>query len=155
MDRTYTENFLMFSVLHRWVNESRSVMSDSLWPHGLYSPRNSPGQNTGVVAFSFSKGSSQSRDWTQVSRTAGGGGLYQLSLMGSPGTGKEPVCQCRKLKRWGFKPWSGRYPENQEDTSEEDMATNSSTLAWRIPWTEEPGRLLSISLQRVGPTKAT
>ena len=76
MDRTYTENFLMFSVLHRWVNESRSVMSDSLWPHGLYSPCNSPGQNTGVVAFSFSKGSSQPRDWTQVSRTAGGGGLF-------------------------------------------------------------------------------
>ena len=31
-------------------SESHSVMSDSLWPHGLYSPRNSPGQNTGVVS---------------------------------------------------------------------------------------------------------
>ena len=31
----------------KW-SESRSVMSDSLWPHGLYSPWNSPGQNTGV-----------------------------------------------------------------------------------------------------------
>ena len=30
--------------------------SDSLWPHGLYIPWNSPGQNTGVVAFSFAKG---------------------------------------------------------------------------------------------------
>ena len=30
------------------------------------------------------------------------------------------------------------------------MATLSSILAWRIPWTEEPGRLLSVGLQRVG-----
>ena len=30
------------------------------------------------------------------------------------------------------------------------MATHSSVLAWRIPWTEEPGRLQSIGLQRVG-----
>ena len=29
----------------------------------------------------------------------------------------------------------------QEDPPEEDMATHSSTLAWRIPWTEEPGGL--------------
>ena len=39
-------------------SESRSVMSDSLWPHGLYSPWKSPGQNTGVVAFPFFRGSS-------------------------------------------------------------------------------------------------
>ena len=31
-----------------------------------------------------------------------------------------------------------------EDPLEEDMATHSSILAWRIPWTEEPGGLLSI-----------
>ena len=31
-----------------------------------------------------------------------------------------------------------------EDPLEEEMATNSSILAWRIPWTEEPGRLQSI-----------
>ena len=42
-------------------SESRSVMSGSLWPHGLYSPWNSPGQNTGVVALPFSRGSSQLR----------------------------------------------------------------------------------------------
>ena len=32
---------------------------------------------------------------------------------------------------------------NREDPLEEDMATHSSTLAWRVPWTEEPGRLQS------------
>ena len=37
-----------------------------------------------------------------------------------------------------------------EDTLEEEMATHSSIFAWKIPWTEEPGRLQSIGLQRVG-----
>ena len=35
------------------------------------------------------------------------------------------------------------------------MATHSSILAWRIPWMEEPGRLLSIGLQRVGHDRVT
>ena len=38
----------------------------------------------------------------------------------------------------------------QEDPLEEDMATHSSILSWRIPWTEEPGRLQSKGSQRVG-----
>ena len=37
-----------------------------------------------------------------------------------------------------------------EDPLEEGMATDSSILAWRIPWTEEPGGLQSVGLQRVG-----
>ena len=37
----------------KWKSESRAVMSDSLWPHGLYSPWNSPGQNTGVGSLSL------------------------------------------------------------------------------------------------------
>ena len=37
-----------------------------------------------------------------------------------------------------------------EEPLEEGMATHSSILAWRIPWTEEPGGLQSIGLQRVG-----
>ena len=38
----------------------------------------------------------------------------------------------------------------REDPLEEGMATHSSILAWRIPWTEEPGGLQSVGLQRVG-----
>ena len=38
----------------------------------------------------------------------------------------------------------------QEDPLEEAMATHSSVLAWRIPWTEEPGELQSMASQRVG-----
>ena len=37
-----------------------------------------------------------------------------------------------------------------EDPLEKEMATHSSTLAWKIPWTEEPGRLQSTGSQRVG-----
>ena len=38
----------------------------------------------------------------------------------------------------------------QEDPLEKEMAIHSSTIAWKIPWTEEPGRLQSMGLQRVG-----
>ena len=37
-----------------------------------------------------------------------------------------------------------------EDPVEWEMATHSSTLAWKIPWTEEPDRLQSVGSQRVG-----
>jgi len=37
-----------------------------------------------------------------------------------------------------------------EDPLEEGMATHSSILSWRIPWTEEPGRLQSMGSERVG-----
>ena len=38
----------------------------------------------------------------------------------------------------------------REDSLEKEMATHSSTLVWKIPWMEEPGRLRSVGLQRVG-----
>ena len=41
-------------------------------------------------------------------------------------------------------------PLGQEDPMEEEMATHSSILAWEIPCSEEPGRLQSMGLQRVG-----
>ena len=47
---------------------------------------------------------------------------------------------------WETRVWSlGR-----EDPLEKEMATHSSTLAWKIPWTEEPGMLQSMGSQRVG-----
>ena len=56
-------------------------------------------------------------------------------LLGFPGgaSGKEPACQCRRYKN----PWV--QPLGREDPLEEGMATHTSILAWRIPWTEEPG----------------
>ena len=38
----------------------------------------------------------------------------------------------------------------REDPLEKEIATHSSTLAWKVPWTEEPGRLQSMGSQRVG-----
>ena len=48
--------------------------------------------------------------------------------------GKEPACQFRRHRRHGFNAWVGKIPW------EEQIATRSSVLAWKIPWTEEPGR---------------
>ena len=39
---------------------------------------------------------------------------------------------------------------SREDPLEKEMATHSSVLAWKIPWTEEPGGLEPMGLQRVG-----
>ena len=38
----------------------------------------------------------------------------------------------------------------REDPLEKEMATHSSTVSWKIPWAEEPGRLQSVGLKRVG-----
>ena len=66
---------------------------------------------------------------------------------GFPGgtSGKEPTClptqetQERQVQSLGW-----------EDPLEEGMAIHASILAWRIPWTEEPGGLQSMGSQRVG-----
>ena len=42
-----------------------------------------------------------------------------------------------------------------EDPLEKEMAIYSSTIAWKIPWTEEPGTLQSMGSQRVGHDRAT
>ena len=47
-------------------------------------------------------------------------------------SGKEPTCQCRRLKRCRFQSLG------REDPLEEEVATRSSILAWKIPWTEKP-----------------
>ena len=62
--------------------------------------------------------------------------------MGFPGgsVGKESASNAGDL---GLIPGSGRSPG-------EEMATHSSTLAWKIPWTEKPGRLQSMGSQSVG-----
>ena len=44
---------------------------------------------------------------------------------------------------------------SREDPLEKEMATHSSTLAWKIPWTEETSRLQSVGSQRVSHDSAT
>ena len=62
---------------------------------------------------------------------------FGTTTLDSGGTsGKELVCQCRRHKR--------RVKSlGQEDPLEEGMATHSNTLAWKTPWTEEPGGVYS------------
>ena len=71
--------------------------------------------------------------------------MVPMEVMGFPdgGSGKEPACQCRKCNETRVRSLG------QEDPLEKGMATHSSILAWRIPWTEEPGGLQSIGSQRV------
>ena len=64
--------------------------------------------------------------------------LYIISTAFPDGSvGKESACNTGD---------SGRSP-GQEDLLEKKMATHSSILAWRSPWTEEPGRLQSMESQ--------
>ena len=159
-------------------SESCSVMSNSLRPHGLYSPWNFPGQNTGVgslsllqetfptqglnqglpncrrilyqpthqrsprilewVTYPFSRGSSRARNWT------GSPALQADSLPTSR------VAQSVKHLPAMRETWVQFL--GQEDPLEKEMATHSSILAWRIPWTEEPGRLQFMGWQELDTT---
>jgi len=58
-------------------------------------------------------------------------------------SGKESPCQ-------GDTGGSGSIPGSEKDPLEKEMATHSSNLAWKIPWTEQPSGLQSVGLQRVG-----
>ena len=59
---------------------------------------------------------------------------------------KESVCNAGDTGDEGSIPGS-------EDPLEEEMATHSSILVWKIPWTEDPGRLQPMGLQRVSMTE--
>ena len=61
--------------------------------------------------------------------------------------GSEVKASARNAGDLGSIPGLGRSPGS---FLEKEMATHSSILAWRIPWTEEPGWLLSTGSQRVG-----
>ena len=88
-------------------SESRLVMSDSLWPHGLYSPWNSPGQNIGVGSLSLLRGifpTQGSNPGLLHCRQI----LYQLSHQGSP-----------RILEWVACPFSSRSsrPRNRTGVS--------------------------------------
>ena len=66
--------------------------------------------------------------------------LQEIGNLPDGSDGKESACQCRRHR---FNPWVRKIPREKE------MATHSSILPYRIPWTEEPGRLQSMGSQRV------
>ena len=57
-------------------------------------------------------------------------------------SGKEPICQCRRHKRPGFKPWVGKIPWRRK--------WQPTPVLLPGKWTEKPGRLQSMGSQRVG-----
>ena len=70
------------------------------------------------------------------------------SVKSFPGgaTGKEVTCQCRRPRF---------DPQGWDEPLEKEMATHSTVLAWRVPWTEEPGGLPSMGSQESDTTEAT
>ena len=101
--------------------------------------------------------------------------LYDISYVQLKNNTKEYTCKTetskkkKKEKEKRFRGFTGgslikSLPANaggvgstlgQDDPLEEEMATHSSILAWRIPWTGEPGRLQSMGSQRAGHDLAT
>ena len=85
-----------------------------------------------------------------------------LGLGRSPGGGNSNPLQCswaslvaQKVKRQSAMQETQVRFLDREDSLEKEMATHSSTLAWKIPRTEKPGRLQSMGSQRVGHDWAT
>ena len=66
---------------------------------------------------------------------------------------KESACQCRRHKRHGFNLWVRKIPWNKKCQKKKEMSTHSSILAWKIPWTEETGKLQSMGWQRLDMTE--
>ena len=106
------------------------------------------GKNTGVGCHSLLQEIfSQPRDWTQVSHIVG----RRFTIWATRETGKlaqmvkhRPTMQETQVRSLGW-----------EDLLEKETAPHSSTLAWKISWTEEPGRLQSMGSQKVRHNWAT
>ena len=176
-------------------------MSDPLQHHGLYSPWNSLGQNTGVGSCSHLQGIFPTqgvnpgflhcrRILHQLShqgstRITGVSSLsllqhisptqelnwgllhcrwilYQLSYQGSPDWHfshclytVRPSLVAQMVKNLPAKQEIWVWSLGWEDPLEKEMATHSSILAWKIPWTEEPDGLQSMGLYRVRHDRET
>ena len=92
-------NSLRWCVSWKMESESHSVMSDSLRPNGLYSPWNSPGQNTEVGSLSLLQGIFPPQG-SNAGLTHCGWILYQLSHQGSP-----------RILEWVVNPFSRDLPD--------------------------------------------
>ena len=109
-------------------SESRSVMCNSLWPRGLYSPWNSPGQNTGVGSLSLLQGifpTQGSNPGLLHCRQI----LYQLSHKGSP-----------RILEWVAYPFSSgsSQPRNRTGVS---CITARFLTNWAVRWVKGPFKL--------------
>ena len=99
------------------------------------------------VAIPFSRRFSWSRDQTQVSCTAGRFFTVWSTGLSTPNSTARASIQIHLSLRESGYAWSWL---DLGKSSEKVMAPHSSTLAWKIPWIEEPGRLQSMGSLRVG-----
>ena len=107
-------------------SESHSVVSDSSWPHGLYSPWNSPGWNTGVFSCCLLQGVFPTQG-SNPGLPHGGRILYQLSHQGSP-----------RILEWVAYPFSRGFSRHRNQTGVSSNAgrffTNWATREARLGW---------------------
>ena len=143
------------------VQFSHSLVSDSLWPHGLQQARlPCPSPTPRIAQTNIHRVSDAIQPFHPLSSPSPPAfnlfqhqGLFQwvssyhwacqVALVV-----KKPACQCRRQE---MQVWTLGW----EDPLEKEAATHSSILAWEIPWTEELGRLQSMGWQRVGHDWAT
>ena len=151
-------------------------MSDSSRPHGLQPTRlicpwDSPGKNTGVDCQFFLQGIFPTQGWNlhllhwQVDSLPlshqGNSNYHTIALISQASKVKLNILQARFQQymnrelpdvQAGFR--KGRGTRDQIANicwiiTEKAMAPHSSTLAWKIPWTDEPGRLQSVGSLKV------
>ena len=101
-------------------------------PAGSSAHGDSPCKNTGVGSLSLLQGNFSTWELNQ-------GLLHCMTSL---------VAQTVKRLSTMRETWVRSL--GQEDPLEKEMAIHFSTIAWKIPWTEEPGRLQSMGSQRVG-----
>ena len=139
MERCGQEAELYFWYLHRTRKIKTSVQSRKRWTSINYRAATHRCKYKSEVNYFFYE--------IQISRVAQKISNLELRLPSGSAVKNPPAMQGLQ-ESW-------LQSLGQEDPLEKDMANHSSILAWRIPWTEEPGRLQSMRLQRVGLTEAT
>ena len=130
-------------------------MSDSVQPHGLQPTRllrpwDSPGKSTGMGCHFLLQCMTvkSEREVAQSCPT-----LSDPMDCSLPGFSVHGILQARVLE-WGAIAVWGTWVQfvGQEDSLEKGMATRSSILVWRIPWTEKLGRLQSMGSKKESDT---
>ena len=126
--------------IHTYMKRKRKSLKlcPTLRSHGLYSPWNSPGQNTGVGDLYLLQGLLP----TQVSRIAG----EFFTIRATRGLLHTYIQRQIKVVH-AMKVASLSLRDFKRDSVEEEMAPHSSILAWKIPWTVESGGLQSMGSQ--------
>ena len=146
--RQYELTFKTFKILEKYKNKTKTRTNVNIWkrsswrrkwqPTPVLLPRKSHGRRSLVQATAHGVAKSQ----TRLSNFT----LYIFINM-------DFMTQTVKNLPAMQETWVPSL--GQEDPLEEKMAIHSSTLAWKIPWTEEPGGLPSMGWQRVGHNWAT